>query len=320
MRVFYRGGIRVQDGDREVVLDPRKATPDAVVSHGHLDHLSPGAHMTAETLDVMRVRLGREDGVGLRYGQEAEVGGLGVSLVDAGHVFGSAMIRVEDLLYSGDVNPNGGPTCGTCEPQPCDTLVLEATYGKPGMVFPPKEEVLQDLLAWLEDALETGPVALGGYEFGKAQELVAVANKLDVPVVVPDRVGDLAEVYRRHGHDLRFLRATEAEEAREGSYVLVAPSRAFRRPAAPAVQEVLDRGGRTAFTSGWCALYDFRRSHELDAQFPLSDHGDLADLLWFVEACNPRVVYTCFGYAEELARTIRSRLGRRAAPLPRGWF
>lgn len=318
--MYYRGGIRVQDGDREVILDPKSRSPHAVVSHGHLDHLSPGAYMTRETLDVMRVRLGEEDGVGLRYGEEREVNDLDVSLVDAGHVFGSAMIRVEDVLYSGDVNPSGGPTCGTCQPRDCHTLVLEATYGKPYFAFPPKEDVLHDLLSWMEVALEEGPVALGAYEFGKGQELIALANELEVPVLVPDRMADLAAVYRAHGVDLRYRRYAEAEEAREGPYVLLTSSRAFRRPGSPEVQEVLQRGGRTAFTTGWCALYDFRRSHALDAQFPLSDHGDFDDLLWFVEACNPRQVYTVFGYAEDLARTILDRLGVPAEPIPRGWF
>jgi Cft2 family RNA processing exonuclease len=249
-----------------------------------------------------------------------EVNGLRVSLLDAGHVFGSAMIRVEDVIYSGDVNPRGGPTCGTCQPQDCECLILEATYGKPNFAFPPKEEVINDLLSWLEVSLEHGPVAIGAYEFGKAQELMAVANRLDYPLVVDDRIADLADVYRSHGHDLRYRRYREASDDRTGPYVLILPSRRLRRPGSEEVREVLDKGGKTAFASGWCSVFDFSRSHQLDAQFPLSDHGDFWDLLWFVDECNPKVVYTCHGYAEELARKIGSRLRRRAEPLAKGWF
>ncbi len=320
MRVFYRNGIRVQDEGREVILDPKRRMPGSVVSHGHLDHLSPGAVMTHETLDVMRVRLGTEDGQGVGYGEEVEVNGLPVSLVDAGHVFGSAMIRVGDVLYSGDVNPHGGPTCGTCEPQECTTLVLESTYGRPRLSFPPKEEVLTDMLHWMEASLETGPVVLGAYEFGKAQEFIALANELQVPVLVEERIADLADVLVAHGHRLVYTRRGEATDEAEGPHVLLVPTKQLRKPGSPAVQEALSQGGRTAFASGWCSIYDFSRSHRVDAQFPLSDHGDFWDLLWLVDACNPKVVYTCHGYAEELARRIGSRLHRRAEPLPQGWF
>jgi Cft2 family RNA processing exonuclease len=276
--------------------------------------------MTRETLDIMKVRLGKEEGLGVRYGEEVEVNGLMVSLLDAGHVFGSAMIRVEDVLYSGDVNPNGGPTCGTCQPVDCRYLVLESTYGKPNFAFPPKEDVINDLLSWLEVSLEHGPVAIGAYEFGKAQEIMAVANRLDYPVLVEDRIADLADVYVAHGQDLRYHRYRQAEEERAGPYVLILPSRGLRRPGSEEVKEVLDKGGKTAFASGWCSIFDFSRSHLLDAQFPLSDHGDFWDLLWFVDACNPKVVYTCHGYAQDLARKIGSRLRRKAEPLAKGWF
>ncbi len=320
MRIFYREGIRIQDGEKEVVLDPKRRLPDSVVSHGHLDHLSPGAVMTHETLDVMKVRLGKSEGTGVDYKEEVEVNGMAVSLLDAGHVFGSAMIRVEDALYSGDVNPSGGPTCGTCEPQECDYLILESTYGKPRFTFPRKDEVLNDLLTWLEVSLESGPVVLGAYEFGKAQELTALSNRLDHPVLLHDKIADLADVYNSYGHDLRYSRYRDATEEKDGPYVLVLPSRMLRRPGSPEVQEAVNAGGKTAFTSGWCSTFDFSRSHTVDAQFPLSDHGDFADLLWFVDACNPKVVYTCHGYDQDLARMIRSRLRRRAETLGKGWF
>ncbi len=320
MRIYYRDGIRVQDSGREVVLDPKRRTPNSVVSHGHLDHLSPGSVMTNETLDIMKVRLRREDALGVNYGDETDVDGLRVSLVDAGHVFGSAMIQVEDALYSGDVNPNGGPTCGTCEPQDCRYLILEATYGRPSLSFPPKAEVLDDFVTWLEVSVESGPVVLGAYEFGKAQELIAVANQLSVPVLVEDRIADLADVYVKHGHDLQYTRYREALEERTGPYVLIVPTKRLKRPGGREVKEALDQGGKTAFASGWCSVYDFSRSHVVDAQFPLSDHGDFWDLLWFVDACNPKVVFTCHGYSQELARKISSRLRRRAEPLVKGWF
>ncbi len=149
---------------------------------------------------------------------------------------------------------------------------------------------------------------------------MALSNQLDYPVLVDDKIADLAEVYKRYGQDLRYKRYRDATDEKTGPHVLIVPTRKLRRPGSSEVREALDRGGKTSFASGWCSAFDFSRSHLLDAQFPLSDHGDFADLMWFVDACNPKIVYTCHGYDEDLARMIRSRLRRRAETLGKGWF
>src|SRR2546429_5851387 len=86
------------------------------------------------------------------------------------------MVRVDDLLYTGDFNPEGGATCGKAHPEFVRDLIVDATYGRPGYNFPPKHDVESDLLNWLEMELANGPVALGGDGFGKGQELIAPLN------------------------------------------------------------------------------------------------------------------------------------------------
>src|SRR5207237_1552611 len=137
---------------------------------------------------------------------EIDRNGFRVVLKDAGHAFGSAMVRVDALLYTGDFNPEGGATCGKARPEFVQSLIVDATYGRPGYSFPPKKEVESDLLNWLEMELASGPVALAGYEFGKGQELIALVNRLGVEVAVADRIADLADIYVRHGIDLRYRR------------------------------------------------------------------------------------------------------------------
>src|SRR5438034_434433 len=183
MRVRYEGGFLVQDLLKEVILDPVRKTPGSVVSHGHMDHLTSGGIMTPQTLDVLKVRRGGT-GHALPLGKEIDLNGFRVVLKDAGHVFGSAMVRVDDLLYTGDFNPEGGATCGKARPEFVQSLIVDATYGRPGYSFPPKKEVESDLLNWLEMELADGPVALAGCEFGKGQELIAVLNRLGVEVAV----------------------------------------------------------------------------------------------------------------------------------------
>src|SRR3990172_6188040 len=199
MRVLYEGGIVVQDGIKEVILDPARPMAGSIVSHGHMDHLTEGGVMTPETLEILKVRKKSSRATVLPYNREREVNGFHVRLRDAGHVFGSAMIRVDDLLYTGDMNPEGGVTCGKAVPERCSTLVIEATYGKPYLNFPPKHVVEADLLNWVEFELGSGPVALGGYEFGKAQELIALVNRLKVEVAVTDRIAGIAGADRTSG-------------------------------------------------------------------------------------------------------------------------
>ena len=316
MRVFYDRGIVVQDGIKELVLDPNKPSAASVVSHGHMDHLTEGGVMTPQTQAILQVRRGTSNAKPLAYNRETHVNGFSVRLRDAGHVYGSAMVRVDDLLYTGDFNPEGGPTCGRALPEPCETLIVEATYGKPNLTFPPKSIVEADLLNWVEMELANGPVALGGYEFGKAQELIALVNRLDVDVATTDKIADLADVYRGGGVPLAYRRLSTIEESeRMDPRVYVLPRGWLRPPLEGPASWLGAIGAKTAYVSGWCAVFDLTREYGLDAQFPLSDHADFDDLLRFVAACRPKRVYTVFSHPVDLAREIERRLRIRAAPL-----
>jgi len=315
MRVRYDGGILVQDLLKEVILDPVRKTPGSVVSHGHMDHLTSGGIMTPETLEVLKVRRGGS-GHALPYGKEIGLNGFRVVLMDAGHVFGSAMVRVDDLLYTGDFNPEGGATCGRARPEFVESLIVDATYGRPGYNFPPKTEVEADLLNWLEMELANGPVALAGYEFGKSQELIALVNRLGVEVATSDKIADLADIYLRHGIALEYRRLSGLSEAeRKDPRVYILPPGWLRPPLDESVSWLGSVGLKTAYVSGWAAFFDFTRRYGLDAQFPLSDHGDFDGVLSFVAACAPSRVYTVFSHANELAREIGRRLRIRAEPL-----
>ncbi len=316
MQVVHRGGIVVQDGLRQVILDPDRKTPGSVVSHGHMDHLTSGGVMTPETLEVLRARRGSGSGTELPYDTTMDLNGFSVTLKDAGHVFGSAMVRVDDLLYTGDFNPEGGATCGKAVPEKVHSLVVDATYGKPGFNFPDKSTVEADLLNWLEMELADGPVALGGYVFGKSQELIALVNRLGVEVAVSDGIADLADIYVRHGVPLDYRRISNlAESERRDPRVYILPPGWLRPPLEASVSWLGSLRLRSAFVSGWTAFFDYTRRYGLDAQFPLSDHGDFDDIMGFIEACEPQVVYPVFSHASDLARAVDRKLHIRAVPL-----
>lgn len=316
MEVFLENGIHVRDGIKEVVLDPRKPTPAAIVSHAHLDHLIPGALMTPQTMEIMKVRTGLSEGSVLGYGEEMDFNGFTVSFREAGHVFGSAMVRIDDVLYTGDLNPEGGQTCGVAKGEKCDILIIEATYGKPAFRFPPKKEIENDLLSWVRTQLEETPVAIGAYEFGKAQELIALMNRLNHDVVVTDSIADIADVYKAHGVPLAYKRFDDlSSDERREPHVFIVTKRRLKRPVSGEMVEFKNAGGKACYVSGWCGIYNYTGSYDIDAQFPFSDHGDFDSLMGFVEVCSPDVVYTCHGSPKELAASIRDTLGIRAEPV-----
>ncbi|MBM4248652.1 MAG: hypothetical protein FJ149_04335 [Euryarchaeota archaeon] len=318
MKVLWDGAVCLEKGPERLYLDPKRRRPQAIVTHAHLDHMVEGAVMTPQTRDIMVARSGREDFPArvVPLDGRSAVGGFEVELSEAGHVLGSAMVKADDTLYTGDFNTFTGITCGAAAPRKCDTLVIEATYGSPRFVLPDQEGVVSDLLSWMESGLEEGSVILGSYEFGKAQDLVALANSIRAPVVVPDRIGAICDVYRRHGVTQDCTPLSRAGDVLLGSpHVLVTSRRELKHPVPEHIGRYRRKGAAAAFVSGWTAFMNYGNSHDIDVQFPFSNHCDFNRIMDFVERCSPRKVYTVHGSCEALAAEIRSRLGIDAEPL-----
>lgn len=322
MQVRAGNGVEVHtSGGQVLYLDPKKTTAGSFVTHAHSDHLTPDAHMTPPTLDFLRVRRPTRGGLPLPYGQETEVAGLRVTLHDAGHIFGSAMVEVRgpegSLLYTGDFNPRAGFTSGKADPRACDTLVMESTYGDPRFDLPPREMVLESLEAWMLARLVKGPVALGAYPLGRAQELIALGNRAGLtPIVSPD-IAALTAVYNAHGHDLSYAVAgTERARDMEHAALHIVPREWLKRDADFA-RGLRSRKGAMAYLSGWCHRYQYFNAYDIDAQFALSDHAAFRDLVAFAQATNAKRVYTMHGAAATLAKELRAR-GMNAVALESG--
>jgi Cft2 family RNA processing exonuclease len=226
------------------------------------------------------------------------------------------MVRLNDILYTGDINPEGGLTSGKATPGECEILIIEATYGKPSFKIPPRQEVVQSILDWSERELARRPIAIAGYELGKAQELIAILNKLPYPVFVSEEIYRISEVYLKYGVRLKFKRISDMMSGRmREPYALVVPRRMLNAVNDSAMIELRRNGGRTCYVSGWCAFRDYTSNSNIDYQFPLSDHADFDDLIWFIDQCSPKRVYTVYGSPRNLSRAVRSRLGIPAEAL-----
>ncbi len=314
---LHQGELRVTGS--ALHLDARRRVECAFVSHAHGDHI--GRHdrtiATTATLALMRHRLGepkrrKTEHLPASYRAPFGLGELTLELFPAGHVLGSAQLRVERngaaVGYTGDLCTEPTHAAESAEVMGCDVLVIESTFGHPRYVFPPKAETLAAVRRFVDDALADGvtPVLLG-YAVGKAQEILAFLSGAGYRCRAHPVVHAVNRVYEAHGVAFPGVRPL-GPEGPERDEVVVAPPNLAGSPAMRGV-----RRRRTAFLSGW-AVDGARFFRNVDAAFPLSDHADFPSLVRYAKATGAHRVFTVHGHAEDLARALR-RDGIRAEPL-----
>jgi putative mRNA 3-end processing factor len=302
-------------------IDPWKPVPRAVISHGHGDHARWGSEAylaAAPSVPILRRRLGAAARIeGVPFGEVVRMGEVAVSFHPAGHILGSAQVRVERggevWVFSGDYKRGADPTCEPFEPVACHAFITEATFALPIYRWRPAAEEAADVLAWWRGNGEAGRASvLFCYALGKAQRLLGeLARLTDRPVYVHGAVEPLNECYRQAGAVLLpTIPVSEAakEQPFAGELVLAPPSAGgstWMRRFGPA---------STAFASGWMRVRGTRRRRGFDRGFVISDHADWPDLLRTIAETGAERVLTTHGYAEPLARYLRER-GLQAAPL-----
>ncbi len=305
----------------DVWIDPWRPVPRALITHAHADHARPGCGeywAVAAGEGILRRRLGSSLCLhGLPYGAEFRLGGVRLSFHSAGHVLGSAQIRLEaggeSWLVSGDYKRDADPSCAPFEPVSADVLITEATFGLPLYRWQPGSQVTAEIEQWWKGAPER-PSILFCYAFGKAQRVLAELHALGCreEVLLHGAVQALMEPYRQQGVALaatRPLSALPRGESLAGRLVIAPPS-AHRSPWMKRF-----RSPQTAFVSGWMAVRGARRRRGYGRGFVMSDHADWDGLLRTVRESGARQVYVTHGQGEALARYLREVEGIDAAPL-----
>jgi putative mRNA 3-end processing factor len=314
---LHRGGVRVVDSSLH--LDATRRVECGFVSHAHGDHIARHDRTiaTTATLALMRHRLGtprraRAEHLPAAHRSPFGLGELTLELFPAGHVLGSAQLRVSRdgvaLGYTGDLCTQPTEAAEPAEVMPCDVLVIESTFGLPRYVFPPKAEVLAAIRRFVDDALSDGmtPVLLG-YALGKAQEILKHLADRGYRCRAHPQVHGVNRVYEEMG--VRFPGVLPlGPEGPEAGEVVVCPPHLAGSVAMRGV-----RRRRTAVLTGW-ALDGGRHFRGVDAAFPLSDHADFPSLVAYARATGAGRVYTLHGQADALAASL-AREGIRAQAL-----
>lgn len=311
-------GLYCPPGDFHV--DPWRAVERAVITHAHSDHARPGSarYLAAEPgAAVLRHRLGPIDLRCLRYGEAIQVGETRLSLHPAGHLLGSAQARIEHrgrvAVVTGDFKTHVDPTCAAFEPQRCDHLVMESTFGLPIYRWPDPDDVARQINAWWRANRDAGVTSiLYAYALGKAQRLIAALDPSIGPILLHGAVDVLTTLYRDAGVDLPPTRHATPEASRDGRgrAIVIAPMSVHGSPWLRRFAPVA-----TAAASGWMAVRATRRYRSVDRGFVLSDHADDEGLLRAVALSGATRVDVTHGYAEALARRLRETRGLDARPL-----
>ncbi len=302
-------------------IDPWRPVARAVLTHAHADHarVGHGAYLaTALSEGVLRTRLGAGIALqGLAYGESLELNGVRVSLHPAGHVLGSAQVRVEHRgrvwVASGDYFVSGvesdiNATCAPFEPLRCDCFITESTFGLPIYRWRAQAQVLAEINAWWQGNAEAGRASLLlGYSFGKAQRLLAGLEASIGPIVAHGAVEALNQAYRAAGVALPLTRSLDDVSKTDlKRAIAVAPPAVQGSAWARRLGEPSD-----AFASGWMQLRGARRRQGVDRGFVLSDHADWPGLQRAIRASGAERVIVTHGYEAVMVRWLEQQ-GLRA--------
>ncbi|MCO7504649.1 MULTISPECIES: ligase-associated DNA damage response exonuclease [Pseudomonas] len=305
-------GLYCPPGD--FYIDPWRPVERAVITHGHGDHARNGNrhYLTASPgAGILRSRLGADINLQtLDYGQRLDHGGVALSLHPAGHVLGSAQVRLEYRgevwVASGDykVEPDG--TCAPFEPVRCHTFITESTFGLPIYRWEPQQQIFDQINAWWRENITLGKASvLFCYSFGKAQRILHGLDPSLGPILVHGAVEPLNRVYREAGVALpATLHASEMDkhDPRMRQALILAP------PSAAGSSWMRRFGDYSdAFASGWMRLRGTRRRRGVDRGFVLSDHADWPGLLWAIEQTGAQRVMVTHGSVAVLVRYLCER-------------
>lgn len=297
-------------------IDPWEPVDHAVLTHAHADHAFPGSRAylsAAEGEPLLRARLGSDAAMQtLAYGERISLDSVTVSLHPAGHIPGSAQVRIESSgevwVVSGDYKLAPDPTCAPFEPLRCHTFVTESTFGLPIFRWPQTAEVIGEIHVWWHANQEAGKTSvLFGWPMGKLQRVLAALDTSIGPIYAHGAVERINRIYRESGISLPSTPPPDTDTKRA---LVLAPPNCQGSP-------WMKRFGAvsTALASGWMRIRGTRRRRSLDRGFVLSDHADWPALLAAIDETRASSVWVTHGFRAPLVRWIQEH-GREAVELP----
>ena len=303
----------------DVYLDPWKPVKKAILTHGHADHARWGSSSylcTPTAAPVIKYRLGDINLETLPFGEEKLINGVSFSFHPAGHVLGSAQIKVsykgEMVVFSGDYKTANDGFSEAFEPVKCHTFITESTFGLPVYHWQDQKWVFNEMEEWCKNNRNNGQLSiLYGYSLGKAQRILQGLPESVGPIFTHSTIEAVLNVMRNQGVSLKNTIPVNEHLTRADllSGVIIAP---------PAVQNSnwLKKFEpiRNGVVSGWMALRGARRRRNADKGFVLSDHADWEGLNEAISLTGAENVFVTHGYTDILSKWLIDK-GLNAHPL-----
>lgn len=287
-------------------IDPHRSVDRAIITHAHSDHARTGSKSylcAAPGLAVLRLRLGSQAVIhSLSYSESITIQGVKVSFHPAGHILGSAQVRVEYKgevwVVSGDYKREYDSTCDAFEPLRCHTFITESTFGLPIYNWTPFGIVAKQINEWWAEQHALGKnCIIYGYSLGKAQRILSALDPSIGPVVVHNSIARMNEVYSASGVTLPEV--VPLNKATQSPFLLITPPSAL-----PLAEYDSKREVSSAFASGWMALRKARKQNTYDRGFILSDHADWKAILLTIQESKAEHVLVTHGFCKPLVRYL----------------
>ncbi len=279
-------------------LDSKRVKPFGFVSHAHTDHLARHKTIlcTPPTAELVQKRIKPTQYQMLNFGQEMVVDDYTLSLHPAGHILGSAQIKIQKngttLLYTGDFRLHPSRTVEPFEFVKADILIMETTFGQARYKMPSRKEVEERLVQRCHDLLKRNKIPIVfAYSLGKGQEALKILTDAGLPVAVETQIARYLPVYEKYGTSFGPYEPFNRNHLR-GRILLLPVNYRFHR-----FYKLLDFG-YTIYLSGWGMEPYAERRFGVDEVIPLSDHADYDQLLELVERLNPSEIYCTHGFSQ----------------------
>ena len=296
-----------------IYIDPTHRVDYAIITHAHADHARKGmkrylAHR--DCVPLLKLRLGANISIrGVEYGEIITVNGVRFSLHPAGHIIGSAQVRVEykDEIWviSGDYKLEDDGFCAPFEPIRCHAFITESTFAMPIYQWPGQEKAIDGINQWWEENAKVGKTSiLLGYSLGKAQRLLHSLAEGIGTIYTDTAVENTNQVLREHGIDLRETQPLHEDisEAELRKALIIAPANILQSPLAGKIPDF-----SLANASGWMMLRNARKRWGADQGFIISDHADWPGLNRAIHATGAEKIYVTHGMAELFAQWLQEQ-------------
>lgn len=310
--VFRLEGIYCPVAD--VYIDPWRPVDTAIITHAHADHARWGMKMYIahqDSIPVMRQRLGWDiKAIPKTYGQRFSKNGVTFSLHPAGHILGSAQVRVayrgEVWCISGDYKTgHEDSTCVPFEPVKCHHFVTESTFGLPVYQWPAQAQTAQEINQWWSANKSEGVTSvILTYALGKAQRVLSMLDPSIGRIYTHGAVENVNQLFRQHGHQVpdTFRVTKHIEKSEYKGHMIIATPASANTPWMKKFKPY-----RIAMASGWMLLRGTRRRRNVDKGFVISDHADWNGLNQAIAATGAENIYVTHGYSEIFSQWLQSQ-------------